>query len=142
MGSRWIDNRHRYGYGGTRTSNPHCYITVHARGGILASPLLPARTVVAAPPQINTHVPRTLFSNTHPHPRAAHRILQSPYPSPRPHQASHPPTSYRRTAPRPRYPGPIRGMSWCSDRFERYLFSSSTRCLCVFAPSRRSRSPS
>jgi hypothetical protein len=40
------------------------------------------------------------------------------------------------------YPGPIRGMSWCSDRFERYLFSSSTRSLCVLVPSRASRSAS
>jgi len=41
------------------------------------------------------------------------------------------------------YPGPMRGMSWCSDSVERYLFSSSTRCLCVFAPpSRFSRSSS
>lgn len=41
------------------------------------------------------------------------------------------------------YPGPMRGMSWCSDSVERYLFSSSTRCLCVFAPpSRLSRSSS
>jgi len=41
------------------------------------------------------------------------------------------------------YPGPMRGMSWCSDSVDRYLFSSSTRCLCVFAPpSRRRRSSS
>ena len=41
------------------------------------------------------------------------------------------------------YPGPMRGMSWCSDSVDRYLFSSSTRCLCVLAPpSRRSRSSS
>lgn len=41
------------------------------------------------------------------------------------------------------YPGPMRGMSWCSDSVDRYLFNSSTRCLCVLAPpSRRSRSSS
>ena len=37
------------------------------------------------------------------------------------------------------YPGPMRGMSWCSDSVERYLFSSSTRCLCVLAPPSRLR---
>lgn len=34
------------------------------------------------------------------------------------------------------YPGPMRGMSWCSLRVDRYLFNSSTRSLCVLTPSR------
>jgi hypothetical protein len=33
----------------------------------------------------------------------------------------------------------MRGMSWCSDSVDKYLFSSSTRCLCVFAPPSRFR---
>ena len=34
----------------------------------------------------------------------------------------------------------MRGMSWCSLSVLRYLFSSSTRCLCVLTPSRARRS--
>jgi len=40
------------------------------------------------------------------------------------------------------YPGPMRGISWCSLKPLRYLFSSCTRSLCVLKPSRRRRSSS
>lgn len=41
---------------------------------------------------------------------------------------------------RTHYPGPILGISWCSLRVLRYLFSSSTRSLWVLTPSRLRRS--